>query len=313
MMEGSGASCKDFIGQAIKEGKTIAMANHMMLIRKDGSSVPVADSAAPFFDAQQKIGGCVVIFRDVTREREVDRAKTEFVSLASHQLRTPLTSIDWISEMLLNKNFGEITDKQKESIEMLHRSSRRMVSLIGALLNVSRLELGTFAINPTPVKLSRVADETLQELDRQIRQKELTIVKQYPVEESPIRVDAIFIKIIWQNLLTNAVKYAFPKTALTVSLEKNDHSYVFAVKNVGIGIPQEEQPHIFSKLFRASNAQSMDTDGTGLGLYMVKTILDESGGKIWFDSTVEGETNFFVELPLSGMEVRTGNKSLEIV
>jgi len=303
----------DFITKTIKTGISATMTNHTLLITKKGQKIPVADSAAPIINDKGKTIGCVVVFSDVTKEREIDKTKTEFVSLASHQLRTPLASINWISEMFLNKDFGKITGKQEESIAMIHKSSQRMVGLISALLNVSKLELGTFTINPTPVKLSSVVDEIVQELNLQIKGKKLVVIKDYKQEGPPINADLILIKIICQNLLTNAVNYSFSKTNIKVKIIKDEQRYLLTVENKGIGIPKEDEKKIFFKLFRASNAQSIDTDGTGLGLYMVKSILDAVGGKIWFNS-IEGEdTIFSVELPLGGMKAKTGTKNLELV
>jgi len=139
------------------------------------------------------------------------------------------------------------------------------------------------------------------------------VIKDYKQEGPPINAYLILIKIICQNLLTNAVNYSFSKTNIKVKIIKDEQRYLLTVENKGIGIPKEDEKKIFFKLFRASNAQSIDTDGTGLGLYMVKSILDAVGGKIWFNS-IEGEdTIFSVELPLGGMKAKTGTKNLELV
>jgi len=312
VMEDTGRPSKDFIAHAIKEGKAMDMANHAELVRKDGTKVPVADSAAPFFDLEHKIIGCVVVFRDVTHERAVDRAKTEFVSLASHQLRTPLTGINWLTEMLLREDLGKIADKQKESIEVISHSAKQMVELIGSLLNVSRLELSTFSINPVLMTLRKSVDEVLDELSHEISEKEIKITRDYPAKTTMVKADPVLLKVIYQNILSNAVRYAFPKTVLAIKIKKDDINILLKVTDQGIGISKEDKPKIFTKLYRANNAQLFVTDGTGLGLYIVKLVVDAVGGKIWFDSELNKKTSFYVSLPLSGMALKKGGKTLEI-
>jgi len=278
--------------------------------KKDGSTFPVAISVAPVI-VNNKIIGTINAFHDITHEREIDKAKTEFVSLASHQLRTPLTGINWLSEMLGNGDLGKINAKQKETIEVISRSAKQMTELIGSLLNVSRLELGTFSINPKPVELKKITDEILQELSQVIIKKEIKIKKDYPDKTLLMDADPILLKIVCQNLLSNAVNYALPKTVVRAKIAKDNNNLIYTVTNQGIGISKEEQPKIFTKLFRASNAQLFVTDGTGLGLYITKLIVDASGGKIWFDSELNKQTNFYLSLPLKGMAARSGGKVLE--
>ncbi|MFA6027838.1 MAG: PAS domain S-box protein [Patescibacteria group bacterium] len=303
----------DFIDQAMKKGKMSSLTNHMMIIKKDGTRIPVADSASPFFNDAGKVIGCVVVFRDVTKEREIDKAKTEFVSLASHQLRTPLASINWLTEMLLEGDFGATTHKQKENIKMIYKSVQRMSDLIRNLLNISRLELGTFTVNNKQVILSRTVDELLVDLASFIEAKHIIIKKDYSAKLSVINADPLLLKIILQNLITNAVHYTLPRTIITVKIRKSKEEFLLSIKDHGVGIPTEDQPKIFTKFFRASNAQKMSTEGTGLGLYIAKSILDATGSRIWFNSILGKGTTFFVAFPLRGMKPKKGSKNLEVI
>ena len=148
-----------FVKEAMKSGEIKKMSNHTLLIRNDGTKISVADSAAPLKDEKDNAVGSVVVFRDVTKERAIDRAKSEFVSLASHQLRTPLSTINWYAEMLLSEDIGKVDDGQKKYLEKIYRNNKRMVALVDALLNVSRIELGTLYMESEPTDLREIRSE----------------------------------------------------------------------------------------------------------------------------------------------------------
>jgi len=302
------ADAKNIFAAVIKKG---FWKGEIISITKNGQNFPTILSVTTIRDQKGLAIGTMGIVRDITYEKEVDRAKTEFVSLASHELRTPLTGINWLTEMLGKGDLGKLNAKQKETIEVIAHSAKQMTELIGTLLNVSRLELGTFSINPKPVALNKITDEILQELRPTIIKKEIIIKNDYPDKLPLMNADPILLKIVCQNLLSDAVNYAFPKTIVTVKINKDNNNLLFTVTNQGIGIAKEEQSKIFTKLFRGSNAQLFVTGGTGLGLYISKLIIDASGGKIWFDSELNKQTNFYISLPLKGMATRSGGKVLE--
>lgn len=279
--------------------------------RKNGSMFPAAITVSKV-SVENKPIGAIIVFRDITKEKEIDKAKTEFVSLASHQLRTPLSTINWYTEMLLDGDAGKINKEQKKYLEEVYQGSKRMVGLVNALLNVSRIELGTFAIEPEPVDLKKAARVVLKELKPTIKEKEIKVNESYgPNLPIIIRFDPKLINIIFQNLLSNAVKYtpAVGSVSLTVSKDKKD--VIIKVADTGYGIPKNQRAKIFSKLFRADNIVSKNTEGTGLGLYIVKSIIDQSGGRIWFESEENKGTTFYVTLPLEGIKQKKGTKTLE--
>jgi len=272
--------------------------------------VPVADSAAPLKDFKGKAVGCVIVFRDVTKERDIDKAKTEFVSLASHQLRTPLSSINWYTEMMLSGDAGKINKEQKEYLEEVYAGSKRMVNLVNALLNVSRIELGTFAVDPESVDFRKVAKSVLSELSPEISRKGIKVSAKIEEKLPFITADPKLVRIIFQNLLSNAIKYTKEKGSVNLALKKGKKDILLKVSDSGIGIPAGQQKNIFTKLFRADNARVGDTEGTGLGLYIVKAIIDHSGGEIKFFSEEGKGTTFNVRIPLKGMVRRDGSKEL---
>jgi PAS domain S-box-containing protein len=310
----------DFIAEAIAVGRQTKMANHTLLVRKDGHKIPVADSAAPVKNATGQIIGCVVVFRDVTHERDVDKAKTEFVSLASHQLRTPLSTISWYAEMLLAGDAGKITEDQKKYLDEIYRGNKRMVELVNALLNVSRLELGTFVVEPEPTDVIKLAQSVVGEQKPQIEANKLKLSQMYADNLPMLNADPKLLRIVFQNLLSNAVKYTPAEGSIKLSVTKAEDpadakalagkQLSIIVADTGYGIPKNQQDKIFSKLFRADNVREHDTEGTGLGLYMVKAIVDHSGGKIWFESQENKGSTFYVMLPLAGMKKKEGTKTL---
>jgi PAS domain S-box-containing protein len=308
--ESNGKPCDDCIAKAIKSHVITKMANHVMLVRQDGSRIPVADSAAPIKDAAGDVMGCVVVFHDVTRERQIDKAKTEFVSLASHQLRTPLSTINWYVEMLLSLDVGQLTTKQRQYSEEVYHASQRMVNLVNSLLNVSRLELGTLAVDPELVDITKIAATCLKDLRPLILKKKLAVTEKYDKKIAKVKADPKLLAMIFENFLSNSVKYTNPGGKIELTITENKEGVRIAVTDNGIGIPQCQQAEICTKLFRADNAKQLDPDGTGLGLYIVREIVNYTGGQIGFTSHEGKGSTFYANLPLAGMTKKSGSKGL---
>ena len=270
---------------------------------------PVTMVVASYLQGNE-VTGAVILFRDATEEKRIDQAKTEFVSLASHQLRTPLSAINWYAEMLLDGDAGKVSREQKKYLEEIYFSSQRMVALVNALLNVSRIELGTFMVSPEPSDLPAIIQSVLSELSFLIKGKGMKVEERYDKNLSLVNVDRQLIRIVLQNLLSNSAKYTPAKGKISISLDKKENDVLITVSDSGYGIPASQQMKVFTKLFRADNVREKDTDGTGLGLYIVKSIVEHSGGRIWFVSRENSGTTFFVQLPLGGMKAKSGAKAL---
>lgn len=305
-----------FIKKALKSGKISNALNHTLLVAKDGEKIPVSISAAPLKYQKENIIGCVIAFRDVTAERNVDRAKTEFVSIASHQLRTPLTGIKWFIELLLKGKAGKINVKQLSFLQQIFESNERMIALVNDLLNVSRLELGTFSIDPKNIDLVAIIEIILDEFTPQIKEKALKVSKNFDKNIGVYHGDPKLLIVIFQNLLSNAVKYTLENGKIDISLKKRKTDIFFTMSDTGIGIPKNQHSQIFKKLFRADNVKESGMGGTGLGLYIAKTIIDNSGGKIWFESPLFKKeskykgSKFCFTLPLNGMRKKAGTKEI---
>lgn len=278
-------------------------------VKKDKTSALISVNVSPVV-MEGKIIGAIAMFRDITTEREVDKAKTEFVSLASHQLRTPLSSINWYTEMLLAGDAGKISEEQRTYLNEIYKGNQRMVELVNSLLNASRVELGSLAVEPELIDFSKISDSVISELKPTIIQKRLTVEAKYGDNVPIINADPKLIRIIFQNLLSNAVKYTPEDGTIKIGFDKQDEFLLIIIADTGYGIPRDQQGKIFKKLFRADNVREKDTDGTGLGLYLVKSIIDSAGGSIHFYSDENKGTIFYIQFPLAGMKKREGVKSL---
>lgn len=299
-----------FVKKAMEKGQLKSAPLFSRMITDKGVDIPVSGNAAPLKNKHGEIIGCIIVFRDATREWEIDQAKTEFVSLASHQLRTPLTIIKGYTEMLLQGHAGEISDEQREFLERVFHGNQRMVDLVNALLDISKIDLGTFAIDPQLIDIGKIADDAIDELKTRIDDKNLN-VELRTGDSLEMEMDIKLMRIIVQNLINNSVKYTQKNGQIYVDIRKQRENLLITVSDNGCGIPGAQQSKIFTKLFRADNALKNETDGTGLGLYIVKSIVDQIGGDIWFDSRENQGTVFYVIIPLKKVLKRTGNKGLK--
>lgn len=276
----------------------------------------------PVRDLQKEVSGGAIIFHDITHLKEIDRMKTEFVSVASHQLRTPLTAINWYVEMLRSGDAGKLNDEQMVFLDEIYTGSVRMVKLINELLNVSRIETGRLKIEPKPVFLDDYIESIIHELKALASEHSCEMEFRKPEKRLPmIAVDDILMRQVIHNLITNAIRYSsVGECGIAVSLEQKDTNYLVTVSDGGIGIPKESQARIFEKFFRADNAREKEAEGSGIGMYIAKMVVEASGGKLWFESPtafreVNGKqegygTTFYLSIPQTGMIAHEGEKGL---
>ncbi|EKD46366.1 MAG: signal transduction histidine kinase, partial [uncultured bacterium] len=203
--------------------------------RKNGVAYDTQVSIAPVLDRDGKVIFFIGLERDITHEKEIDREKTEFVSLASHQLRTPLSTINWYTEMLLAGDAGKLTEDQKNYLTEIFQGNKRMVNLVHALLNVSRIELGTLAVEPEPTDLADISESVLEELEPQIKEKELKISKHYQKNLPKVKVDPKLMRVVLQNLFSNAVKYTHEKGSIKVNISQEEKEILITVQDTGYG------------------------------------------------------------------------------
>lgn len=236
---------------------------------------------------------------DITEQKAVDTAKSEFVALATHQLRTPIAAIRWNVELLEKKMAESVTEDQSRYLIKINRNVQRMVSLINDFLSVSKLEMGTFASSQEAVNLSEFFDSIVDEFTEKITEKSITLNRVDNPPQLQVMIDSRLLHIIVSNLLSNASKYSNLNGQLDFSYTLEGNMLRIVVKDDGIGIPTKEIERLFSKFFRATNAQTHQTQGTGLGLYVVKQSAEKLGGSIEVSSQEDEGAQFTVTLPVS--------------
>jgi len=270
----------------------------------------------PVRDYEKKIIGGALILHDITHIKEIDQMKTEFVSIASHQLRTPLTPLRLFSEMLLSEEAGKLNPKQREYVDTIQKSAKRMIVLVNDLLNVSRLETGRLKVEPVPTDIVKFIQGVVDELTPTINNEKCEIMFNKPKEKlQKINIDLILMRQVIHNLLTNAIRYSPEKgSIITIDIKVEASDYLVSVRDNGIGIPKDIQSRVFEKFFRADNAIKTETEGSGLGMYVAKMVMEASGGKLWFESPPQGEdhgTIFYVSIPQNGMVRKEGRGGLQ--
>lgn len=229
----------------------------------------------------------VIVFQDITKLKELDEAKSSFISIASHQLRTPLTSIRWYAELLSSTDSGTLNDDQKDFVDRVYSGALKLAETINLLLAMARIESGKTKFETTDVNLEVEVSNILRELEPTIKQKNLNITVKKAVEKIPvIKFDAAGLRQAVSNLLTNSIRYTDKDGHIEIGITPREGEILFSVKDDGIGIPEIEKDRIFDKFFRAGNAVSKVPDGSGLGLALVKNLVGLWRGKIWFESPI---------------------------
>jgi len=237
--------------------------------------------------------------RDSNRKlHKLDEAKDEFISMASHQLRTPLTSVKGYLSMVLEGDAGKISDDQKKLLEEAYSSAQRMVYLIGDFLNVSRLQTGKFMLEPAQVNLSELVSEEVDQLQATASRRQVKLEYHAPANFPDATMDDGKMRQVVMNFVDNAVYYSRPNSTVLIEVLSNGHDITFAVHDTGIGVPSAERHHLFTKFFRASNARKVRPDGTGIGLYMAKKVITAHGGSIILTTKENKGSTFGFKLPL---------------
>lgn len=296
---------------SLKSGNKVftSVSDPNYFIKKDGTKFPAATTVTPV-KVKDVVIGAIGVLRDITHEIEVDKMKSEFVSLVSHQLRTPLSAMRWYAEMLLNGDAGKLTEDQIDFIENIYKSNERMINLVNSLLNISRIESGRIIIEPKPTDLKGLIDEVMSEVKVKFDEKQQTVLISVHPDLGPINLDPKLIFQVYKNLLTNANKYTPDHGQIEIFVSKKGDDVISRVTDNGYGISAKDQSKIFEKFHRAENILKLETDGTGLGLYLAKSIVESSGGKIGFESEENKGTTFWFTLPIKGVAPQKGEVSL---
>lgn len=282
-------------------------------IHKNGFHFTAELHIEPVLSKQNEVELYVAVQRDITELLEVEEAKTEFVSLASHQLRTPISIIKWYVEALLSEKTTNMNKSQFGYLQTILSANERMNDMVKQLLNISRIEVGKFIVETQDIKLKSFLASTVKAHDLDIKQRKHKVTKIIEPKDLVYKGDPQILHIILDNFLGNAIKYTPDKGDISVIIKRTTRrrkkGILIEVTDNGMGIPYVEQGHIFEKLYRADNVKKQDTNGNGLGLYMVSMLVKKVGGEIWFKSEENKGTTFSVFLP--PMKTKKGTKFLE--
>jgi signal transduction histidine kinase len=243
-----------------------------------------------------------VITKSFEKTAEANRLKTEFVSIVTHQLRSPLTSLSWAIEALISGEFGKVDEKQLEYLKILKENNSRMGELIKDLITVTKVEDGSQFQKKEFVSLEAVTKDLVFKFQPFIEASDIELKMKIDDNLSQILTVANQVKIVIENLIDNAIRYAKPKDGrkglIEISLHKKENNIQFEIKDNGLGIPKEDQKFIFQKFFRSQNVRETQPYGSGLGLFITKSIITRLGGKIGFESEEGKGTTFWFILPI---------------
>jgi len=239
-----------------------------------------------------------IITQSFERLAEASRMKSEFINVVSHQLRSPITNIKWIADFLTSEDVEMTSEKKQEYIGHLKENTARMVELVDELLVVARIERGGFPVRKKQGSLSSLIRELIKR-SKVFAEASNVSLKFYSQKDlSKANFDPALMRMVIENLLDNAIRYTKGKGKIEIYLKKKGDNLLFSIKDNGVGIPKADQTHIFKKFFRSENVLREQTQGSGLGLYIVKSIINASKGRVWFNS-VEGKgTTFYFTLPI---------------
>ncbi len=235
----------------------------------------------------------------VSNIRELDQLKSDFITVAAHQLRTPLSGIKWALKMIMDGDLGAVNNDQKDMLKRGYETSEKMAQLVNDLLNISRIESGKYGFKFEKNDFAKLLKTLITNTELASQERNIKVILDNRAGDiQPFSFDADKLLIALQNIVDNAIKYTLPGGRVTVSVENQGDYLQVKVSDTGVGVPKEDLPKLFSKFFRASNVVQLQTDGSGLGLFLVKSIIVHHGGQVWVDS-IEGKgTTFTVRVPM---------------
>jgi len=239
-----------------------------------------------------------VITRSFEEVSEASRMKTEFISIVSHQLRSPLTNLKFSLEILTQNNSANFSQKEKEYLDILKDNTKRMNILVNNLLMVSRLETGRMPFKTTSISVVDLIKKNVLKQKLYSEASKVRIKMKADKIVPAVETDPLWLEQIVTNLIDNGIRYSQSNGQLEIKIYSKPKKVIVSISDNGVGIPKEEQKYIFQKFFRSKNALKYQTEGSGLGLFIVKQIIELMGGKIWFKSEEGKGTTFFFSLPV---------------
>ncbi|HUB93833.1 MAG TPA: PAS domain-containing sensor histidine kinase [Verrucomicrobiae bacterium] len=282
------------IAKSFMMGQTIS--ERALYKTKDGSILPVQVTVSPLLVRGRPVGA-VQLFRDITTEIQMEKMKSDFISLASHQLRTPLSSVNIYAGMLRDGLAGGLNELQTTFVETILQSALRMNELIDTLLNIARIEAKGVEVSESTLAIDELVRQVVKDVTPSADAKHLQLYLALNDGPMTITSDAQLIKEALVNLLTNAIKYTPESGHIEIQVKRSGNNTVISIRDTGYGIPARVQKQIFTKFFRADNILLHDVSGTGLGLYLTKMIAQGLKGDLWFESIENKGSTFYLSLP----------------
>jgi PAS domain S-box-containing protein len=290
---------KDFkINQIGENNGKQAFAQEEIIFEEKGQELVYKVITAKVLDADKETLGTMKIFYDLTREKMIDRLKSEFISVAAHQLRTPLSAIKWIIGMILHGDAGQLNLEQQELLGKGYISNERIIRLVNDLLHVSHIEEGKFGFDFKKTDFQEVLDVALANVEALAVKNHQQLVVNKSENLPKIYLDKDRLVMVMQNLLSNAINYSPPNSKVEINIQADKANLEVKVIDHGVGIPEKDQPKLFSKFFRAANVVKMETEGSGLGLFIVKNIIIKHNGQISLKSQEGKGTEITFSLPI---------------
>ena len=275
----------------------------VMLSSEGGSQIKVYLSTSKIEGENQQ--GCLLILHDLSKEEELEQMKLDFVSMASHELKTPLTSIIGYLSVFINENKGKVANEDLNLLEKSLISAQQLYTLIQNILNVNKIERDQMAVSSQAVDYQPILTKVTEDLRNQAQQKNITLNLNLPAEVLPkVIADPIRISEVITNLAANAINYTNPGGRVDITAQVSPSEITTIVSDTGIGIPADALPNLFNKFFRVSNTKQQSSKGTGLGLYIAKEIITKLNGKIWVESEAGQGSKFYFTLPITS-EIKT--------
>lgn len=297
-LEGASLSRLAPVAAVLSEGKTIAK-NEQLIETKAGEQLWMEISYSPIFDNVGRVTSGIAIIRNIQKDHEVEEIKSDFISIVSHELRTPLSAIKGFLSMTLKGDFGELNNKQFHYLTRVYQASQRMIDLVEDLLDVSYIESGKINLNQTPIALENVIQDVVSELASMGFEKQITLRVNRKHRLPLVLADESRSRQILVNLVNNAIKYSFPKSEVNIDFKVEGDELITSISDQGVGVSPSQVDRIFQKFGRIYNPMSTQAGGTGLGLYIVKRLVESHGGRIWVTSREGKGSRFSFSLPIA--------------
>jgi PAS domain S-box-containing protein len=290
---------ENFVEHTVQTGRGLQVGGDAVLLRADGSRMPVSILASPVIQ-EDRVRGSIVVFRDTSEQRALDQMKTEFISIASHQLRTPLAGMRWYASTLAEGLVGTLNPEQAGLVKEIENCVEQMVTLVNDLLDVARLDQGTLKLNPVGVLPDELLTEVAKTMEGKAKKFQVSLhVEQEGTPCPPLYADKALLTEVLLNLVDNAIRYTPEHGEVKLRVQQEGPSLVFSVCDTGLGIPEENMEKLFKKFSRIENPLSHRERGSGLGLYFAKGIVEKHGGTIWVRSAKSKGSSFYIRLPLA--------------